>query len=92
MKLNREMKKAIRAQQEKILIEMSNPDIDQKDWDTANKKYQAYSEMLKPTWKFSPDTVLVVAGNLIGILAILNFEKMDIVRSKAISFVLKSKI
>ena len=71
---------------------MSKPGIDQKDWDTANKKYQAYSEMLKPTWKFSPDTVLVVAGNLIGILAILNFEKMDIIRSKAISFVLKGKV
>ena len=90
--VSRGMKKIIREEQEKLFVEMSKPGIDQKDWDTANKKYQAYSEMLKPTWKFSPDTVLVVAGNLIGISAILNFEKMDIIRSKAISFVLKGKV
>ena len=90
--ISKGMRKAIREEQEKLFVKMSNPDINQKDWDTANEKYQAYSEMLKPTWKFSPDTVLVVAGNLIGILAILNFEKLDIVRSKAIGFVLKGKI
>lgn len=37
----------------------------------------------------SKDTILVVAGNLAGILLILNFERMDIIRTKAISFVMK---
>lgn len=42
--------------------------------------------------RFSPDTLLIVGGNLVGILMILNFERVGVVTSKALSFVLKSKI
>ena len=40
----------------------------------------------------SPDTVAVVAGNLIGILLILGYEKKDIITSKALGFVLKGRV
>ena len=40
----------------------------------------------------SLDTVLVVLGNLAGILLILNFEKLNVLTSKAIPFVLKGRI
>lgn len=92
MKLSRNMKKMVKAEQAKVLEEMSKEGITAKDWDTANKKYQTYTEMLKTSWKFTPDTLLVVGGNLLGIALILNFEKLDIVRSKALGFVLKGKI
>lgn len=39
----------------------------------------------------SADTLLVVAGNLTGILSILIFERGGIVTSKALGFVMKSK-
>ena len=61
-------------------------------WEVLRKALEEYDKLSKRNWKFSPDTLLVVAGNLIGILLILNFEKMDIVRSKAISFVLKGRL
>ena len=92
MKLPKGIKRQIREEQEKIFRKMSESGIDQKEWDNLNKKYQVYADMLKPTWKFTPDTLLVVGGNLIGILLILNFERMDIIRSKAISFVLKGRV
>lgn len=92
MKLPGSMKRKIREEQEKCFERMSGTDINQEEWEELNDKYRAYSEMLKPSWKFTPDTLLVVGGNLIGILLILNFEKMDIVRSKAISFVLKGRV
>lgn len=41
--------------------------------------------------RISPDTKLIVAGNLAGILLILYFEKMNVITSKALSFVLKIK-
>ena len=66
--------------------------IAQADWDALNKKYQAYSEMMKPSWTITPDTLLIAATNLVGIVLILNFEKLDIVRSKAMSFVLKGRV
>ena len=41
---------------------------------------------------FSPDTLLIVGANLVGILLILNYEKLDIVSSKAVSFILKARV
>lgn len=40
----------------------------------------------------TPDTLLIVGANLIGILLILNYEKLDIVSSKAVSFILKARV
>ena len=40
----------------------------------------------------SPDTVLVVVGNLAGILLILNVEKAGIITSRAINFVMKGRV
>jgi len=39
--------------------------------------------------RVSPDTLAIVAGNLAGILLILNFERAGVVTSKALSFVMK---
>ena len=41
---------------------------------------------------FSPDTLLIVGANLLGILLILNYEKLDIVSSKAVNFILKARV
>ena len=37
----------------------------------------------------SPDTMAIIAGNLLGILIIVGFERANVVTSKALSFVLK---
>jgi hypothetical protein len=92
MKLPGSMKKRIKVEQEKIFEKMSVEDISVEEWDDLNEKYRVYSEMVKPSWKLTPDTLVVVAGNLMGILLILNFERLDIVRSKALSFVLKGRV
>lgn len=39
----------------------------------------------------SPDTMILAAGNLLGILIIVKFEQMNVMTSKAISFVVKPK-
>lgn len=92
MKLPKSMKKRIKEEQEKVFLKMSVEDIPLEEWDELNEKYRVYSDMVKPDWKFTPDTLLVVGGNLMGILLILNFEKLDIVRSKAVGFVLKGRV
>lgn len=61
-------------------------------WEVLRHSLEEYDKLSKSNWEISPDTLLVVAGNLVGILLILNFEKMDIVRSKAIGFVLKGRV
>lgn len=39
--------------------------------------------------RLSPDVVATVAGNLAGILLILQYERANVITSKALSFVLK---
>ena len=42
--------------------------------------------------KLDPNSCLVVAGNLVGILMILCYEQKDYIRSKALGFVLKGRV
>jgi len=37
----------------------------------------------------SPDTLVLVAGNILGIVLILQFERVNVVTSRAIGFVMK---
>lgn len=41
--------------------------------------------------RVSPDTLILVAGNLAGIVLILGYERAHVVTSKALGFVLKSR-
>lgn len=94
MKINlpKSAKSKIKAEREKVFDKMSKEDISQSDWDQLNKKYRAYSEMMKPSWTITPDTLVLAATNLLGIALVLNFEKFDIVRSKAMNFVMKGRV
>lgn len=75
-------------------IDKARADFDEsiEHWEVLRKSLEEYDKLSKRNWKINPDTALVVAGNLAGILLILNFEKLDIVRSKAIGFVLKGRL
>jgi type I restriction-modification system DNA methylase subunit len=53
--------------------------------------YQARGKNYEPRKRISPDTMLLVAANLLGIILILNFEKLDSVTSKAIGFIVKGR-
>lgn len=44
------------------------------------------------TSRVSPDTLVAVAGNLLGIGLILQYERVHIVTTKALGFVMKSKV
>lgn len=66
-----------------------------------SEKYTAMAENLERLYKaksydstsrISPDTVAVIAGNLLGIMLILGYEKTNIVTSKAMGFVLRGRV
>lgn len=42
--------------------------------------------------RVSKDALLAVVGNIVGIAAILNFERVGVVTSKALGFVIKSRV
>lgn len=45
-----------------------------------------------PKFKISPDVLLTVGGNLLGILLVLNYEKLGYISSKAFSMIVKPRI
>ena len=92
MRLSKEARKRIIDERDSTFEKMSKEGISDEDWSFYKKQYDGYCEMLKNGFKISPDTLLVVGGNLLGILLILNFEKADIVTSKALGFVLKGRV
>ena len=40
----------------------------------------------------SPDTIAVVAGNLIGLALIMSFERANVITTKALGFVIKGRV
>jgi len=70
--------------------------VKQKEWIAKDQERLKYiNDILEDNQTkvvFSPDTLLIVGANLLGILLILNYEKLDIVSSKAVGFILKARV
>lgn len=69
---------------------------------TTNPDAKNYNELIEslaklhklrgePSKPVSRDAILTTAGSLVGILLILNFERLGVVTSKAMSFVTKMR-
>ena len=70
-----------------------------KDLKTTDPNYQQTLDRVKELYKLketttpkrvSPDTLVLVGGNLAGIVLILSYERAHVITSKALGFVLKS--
>lgn len=53
--------------------------------------YKIKTSVEEKTDRVSKDQILAVAGNLAGIIAILGYERVHVISSKAIGFVMKAK-
>lgn len=53
--------------------------------------YKIKTSVEEKTDRVSKDQLLAVVGNLAGILAILGYERVHVISSKAIGFVIKAK-
>ena len=77
-----------------LLEEMKKVEPDSVEYTTMatnlNKLYEAQSK--KKEHVVSPDTVAIVVGNIIGIVLILQYEKINVVASKALGFVLRGRV
>lgn len=90
--LSKETRQKLKEELNQVAEKLCMNNIDPLDQRQLEEKYRILSDMLETHWKVSPDTILVVAGNLLGILLILKFEKLDIITTKALSFVLKGRV
>ena len=83
---------AIQAEAQKILDAMQEYGPESPEYPILIERYKALNDLrLKKSWTVSPDTVLIVAGNLIGILIIVAYEQKNVLTTKALNFSVKPK-
>lgn len=64
----------------------------EKKMEVLKELYKLKGDQDKHANSLSKDTLAVIAGNIAGILLILNFERAGVLTSKAVSFVLKGRV
>lgn len=77
---------------ESVLRHLSVTAVDAAEYPKVLNHLERLYEMkgVKPD-RVKKDTMALIAGNLAGIMLILKHERMDIITSKALSFVLRAK-
>lgn len=80
---------------DQVLSEMAGYDADTEPYarlvDQLDKLYKIKSSE-KDQDRVSKDTLVAVGANLLGIALILGYERAHVVASKALSFVLKTRV
>lgn len=77
-----------------LLLEMEDKDPDTDEYRNNVKDLETLfkARSYEKQKSVSPDTIAIIAGNLVGILFVLNFERLNVITSKALSFVLKGRV
>lgn len=77
-----------------ILRKMSyiEPDAQEYEKLTARLETLRGIQDVKSERKLKPDTVALVAANILGIVIILGFEQANVITSKALGFVTKGRV
>lgn len=79
---------------DKVLSEMEYED-------PGTDKYRELTEQLGKLYEiksktkdrlFSPDTILIVGANLLGLILVLTYERANIITSKAFGMILRTRL
>lgn len=85
----------LEKQIEKALLELDGHEADSPEYklivEQIEKLHKLKDPVREPKKRISPDALLMVGGNLAGILLILQHERVHVVTSKALGFVLKAR-
>lgn len=80
-----------------LLYEMQNVPSDSDQYAILQKRFvELYSSKkvdheINRTSRISPDVMLTVGANLIGILLIIKHEEVNVIATKALGFVMKAR-
>lgn len=78
---------------ESVLCNLRTMDPSSEAYTTATQNLERLHKMKsEDKFKVSPDTVMVVAGSLIGTILVLYFERTGVVTSKALGWLMKGRV
>ncbi len=78
---------------EAVLLDMKDMYVGSEEYEVALNHLSILHEIKskEKKWNVSPDTMAIVAGNLLGIMLILKHEELNVITSKALGFVIKGR-
>lgn len=91
----KDKKPNIKQEVDHIIGYMAGLEPDSKEYSTAASNLDVLVKAKScenTTKKISPDTIAVVVGNLLGIVLVLNYEKMNVITSKAFGMIIKGRV
>lgn len=95
MKLTKRDKRTnLEKEIDEVIAHMASIGPDTKEYTAmaANLEMLYKAKATEKSRSISPDTIAVIVGNLIGIILIINYEQTGIVTTKALGFVLRSRV
>lgn len=81
------------AEIQSALLELEGKDKNSEDYGTILERISKLHKLKaeeRPK-QLSPDTVLVVAANILGIVMLTRYERENVISSKALNFILKPR-
>ena len=76
-----------------LMHDMKTMDGDSEEYATCLNRLERLNKLRKPRFreKLSPDTLILVGSNLLGILIIVGYEHGHVIGSKALSHIIKPR-
>lgn len=81
---------------EHLIETLRSMDLNDPEYQLYLDRYEQLSKLRKEPEKepekkswWTPEVILPIAGNLLGIFAILSYEKINVISTKALGFVMK---
>lgn len=94
IKTPKKSKKTISMEIEHVLDHLSKSEPGSIEYTAAAANLQVLCDArsFKTSTSISMDTVMVVVGNLLGILAVINYENIHVISTKSINLLLRGRL
>ena len=87
-------KKTIDDEINRVIEKLGSMEPETKDYESASKNLEGLcrARSCKTDRSIDPDTIILALTNILGILLILNYEKLNVVSSKTLGLILKGHL
>lgn len=92
--LKRDRRTNLEMEIDRLIEIMSYQEANSENYATmaANLEVLMKAKANEKARRISPDTLAIIAGNLLGIGLILSHERLNVISTKALGFVLKGRV
>lgn len=93
MKFAKKQKSRIELEIEKLEEQLQSSNVGSEEYGNLLTALERLNKLKETKFKgIDPNTMLLVGGNILGIVIILGYEKTGVIASKAMSFIGKGRV